>query len=143
MNAPTQEHARRYVEANVIYCQSSLIDKLLADSDPTDFTVEEITNFYDETPAAVDGYLMATLENDDWRSLSAEERRELADAEGFEPEPHEIYEWWIVTDHMAEALEALGQPLLQNDYGTWWGRTTTGQSVCMDGVIVDILTRRR
>ena len=30
------------------------------------------------------------------------------------------------------------QPLLQNAYGTWWGRTCSGQAIYMDNIIQEI-----
>lgn len=45
----------------------------------------------------------------------------------------EIYEWWRVSPWLAEKLDDAGECVLENDYGCWWGRTCTGQSVIMDG----------
>ena len=52
-----------------------------------------------------------------------------------EEEPQEIYEWWVVSEWLAYKLKGLGEPILENDYGIWWGRTTTGQAIYMDSVI--------
>lgn len=51
---------------------------------------------------------------------------------------HTIYEWYLVSDWLADALERQNQPLLQNDYGNWWGRTCCGQAIYMDTVIQNI-----
>ena len=49
-------------------------------------------------------------------------------------EPQEIFEWWRITDtFIASKLEEIGEPILNNDYGTWWGRTCTGQAIICDG----------
>lgn len=50
-------------------------------------------------------------------------------------ETKEIFEWWIVSDWMAEKLKEENEPILETDYGTWWGRTCFGQAVDMDDVI--------
>jgi hypothetical protein len=51
-------------------------------------------------------------------------------------EPQEIFEWWRITDtFIASKLEEIGEPILDNDYGTWWGRTCTGQSIITDGTL--------
>jgi hypothetical protein len=52
-----------------------------------------------------------------------------------EPEAQEIYEWWAVSEWFAEKLQEQGEPVLRNDYGVWWGRTCTGQSIKLDHVI--------
>lgn len=51
-----------------------------------------------------------------------------------ESEP-EIYEWWRVSEMLARNLKDIGESILDNGYGTWWGRTCTGQSMLMDGTI--------
>jgi RNase H-fold protein (predicted Holliday junction resolvase) len=38
----------------------------------------------------------------------------------------QIYEWWFVSEWLAEELNRIGSPVLFNEYGLWWGRTTTG-----------------
>jgi len=50
-------------------------------------------------------------------------------------EPAEILEWWAISSHFADKLREHGECILDNDYGIWWGRTTSGQSVTMDRVI--------
>ena len=43
-----------------------------------------------------------------------------------------------VTPYMAELLKEKGEVIL-SDYGCyWWGRTTSGQALYMDGVIQEI-----
>ena len=56
-------------------------------------------------------------------------------------EPAEPYEWWRVTKWLCEQLRNQGEVVLDNDYGCWWGRQTTGQSMIMDGVFQDIARR--
>jgi len=34
---------------------------------------------------------------------------------------------------------SLGEPILESDYGTWWGRTCTGQAIQLDGTIQKIV----
>jgi hypothetical protein len=47
----------------------------------------------------------------------------------------EIYEWWRVTNWLADKLKGIGECVLDNAYGTWWGRCCTGQQYIMDGVL--------
>jgi len=47
-------------------------------------------------------------------------------------EPQEIYEWWLVTSWLASKLDEQGEPLLTDDESHWWGRTCTGQAICLD-----------
>lgn len=50
----------------------------------------------------------------------------------------EIYEWWRISDWLAAKLRQYNEPILENDYGTWWGRTCTGQAIVLDEVMTAI-----
>ena len=63
---------------------------------------------------------------------------QIAASEG---DPQEIYEWWLVTDFLARHPDAIGEPVLINEYGNWWGRTCTGQTVMLDGTLQAIARR--
>ena len=48
-------------------------------------------------------------------------------------EAQEICEWWLVSDNwVAGKLIEIGEPVLDNDYGYWWGRTSSGQNIILD-----------
>lgn len=50
-------------------------------------------------------------------------------------ESQEIMQWFSLNDNwIAEELEKALEPVLKNEYGTWWGRTCFGQSVELDQV---------
>lgn len=86
--------------------------------DETDDTLRAavISNMDDET---IDGI-------DEWRDAA----RELA-----QDNPAEIYEWWRCDPWLIAQLRGIGECVLDNDYGAWWGRTCTGQSLIMDGTL--------
>lgn len=51
----------------------------------------------------------------------------------------EVYEHWIVSDWLAGRLAEKGEAVSKDLIGlTVWGRTTTGQSISMDSVILSI-----
>lgn len=52
-----------------------------------------------------------------------------------EPYDWEVYEHWAITDYLAEKLKAHGEKVGELSGLTIWARTTTGQSISMDGVI--------
>ena len=68
--------------------------------------------------------------------FSIEDIENLNDAET--DEYQEIFEWWAISNWLADKLKEHKEPILDNDYGTWWGRTCTGQAIKMDAVIEDI-----
>lgn len=58
--------------------------------------------------------------------------------EEMEQGPQEVFEWWIVSKHLYEHLRTKGEPVLKWGSSCFWGRTTTGQAISMDGVIAEI-----
>lgn len=62
--------------------------------------------------------------------------QEFCERHKLDPETHEALEHWCVSDWLAGKLEEQGEMVLDDFYGlTIWGRTTSGQSISMDGCI--------
>jgi hypothetical protein len=53
-----------------------------------------------------------------------------------------IYEWWRVTPWLADELRQIGEPLLSNVYGQWWGRTRIGHPYIQDGTLQAVAAQR-
>lgn len=114
-NEPSHEMLQTFANQYVISCQTALVEKLLENGT---FEIEEVENLYHSKEEMLEqGY---------------------SEEESEDPTPQEIYEWWLVDNWLAEQLEKHNEPLIKNDYGTWWGRTCTGQSVALDSVIKTI-----
>lgn len=65
--------------------------------------------------------------------------RDCCDGLNIEPHDREIFEHWIITDWLADQLEAKGERVAKDVGGmTIWGRTTTGQGIAQDAVIAEI-----
>ena len=60
----------------------------------------------------------------------------IEELEEEEQEPQEAYEWWQVTGWLCDKLKDRGEIVI--DYEGIWGRQTTGQSISLDYVIIDI-----
>jgi hypothetical protein len=87
-------------------------------------------HFYRNRPGAspFEPYEYQHIANGDWQ--------ELCEAEGIEPYDREVFEHWIVSDWLADKLEAKGEKVDRDFAGlTVWARTTTGQAIYMDSVI--------
>jgi len=50
----------------------------------------------------------------------------------------EVLSWYLVDEWLYEELRAKGEPVLETDFGEYWGRTTYGQLIEDDGIIKDI-----
>lgn len=74
------------------------------------------------------------MANDDSRGGWLTEARDAC-REYAQDHPAEVYEWYRVSRYLCELLHAVGEVTIDNDYGYWWGRQTTGQNNLMDGVL--------
>ena len=109
-----QDKLRTFVNNHVYLCQTYLVEEILLD-------IDHVVNlFYTDSELIEMGY------------------SDVEDARDDGAEIKEIFEWWVVSDWLAKRLEAHGEPLLINNYGTWWGRTCTGQAILLDFVIEQI-----
>ena len=114
-----QEKCRQFVANEVYLCQSMLVDAMLQKGV---FNFEDIENLYKSKEELIDeGY--------------SEEDIEKGNADDMK----EIYEWWVVSDWLERKLKERGEPILTNDYGSWWGRCSTGQAIFLDYVIEEIV----
>lgn len=52
--------------------------------------------------------------------------------------PAEVFEWWLVDPWLCARLRDIGEVVIDNGYGEWWGRTCTGQGLIMDGTLQQI-----
>ena len=59
-------------------------------------------------------------------------KRDIQIADEDDRYPQEIFQWWAVSNYLAERLIEAGEPVIDNNYGTWWGRTCCGQALYMD-----------
>jgi hypothetical protein len=121
----------RFVCREIYACQTAFIEEALKKQL---FSVDEIYNLYRE----FDGNLLSPhvcitcniafpcLDSETGECESCFEANQM---------PQEIFEWWLVSQWLGKKLLIEGEPILDNSYGTWWGRTTTGQAISMDYVI--------
>lgn len=52
--------------------------------------------------------------------------------------PEEIFEWWAVSSWFGEKLAEQGCVVIESYGKSFWGRTTTGQAISLDGCIFNI-----
>ena len=105
-----QEKCAEFVEREVLVCLSALVNE---------FMRKDSCEFIDNYPELVGGY----IENEDG-----------------EEDYIEIYEYWSVSDWLAEKLQDKGERVECDFHGLCvWGRTTTGQAISMDCVIRELV----
>ena len=91
-------------------------------------TKEEIINLKQELNELILNEDINDLEN--W-AINNLLTSEFSDYE----EQQEIYQWFIMDERIINQLEERGEPTLESKY---WGRTSFGQALEMDGVIIEI-----
>lgn len=52
--------------------------------------------------------------------------------------PEEVFEWWAVSNWFGEKLKEQGCIVIEAWNKSYWGRTTTGQAISLDGCIANI-----
>lgn len=52
--------------------------------------------------------------------------------------PNEPLEWWVVDSWLCGKLLEMGEVIIDNDYGYWWGRSCSGQSIACDGTFYQL-----
>ena len=121
-----EKKATSIVENHVFVEQNHLVITCLENGTFDYDTVSNITSYYDQKGNKISGdALEEAQESDDFHDLYHEEHAE-------------IYSWYLITDWLADKLTTKGEPILNNEHGTWWGRTTFGQLIVADSVIHEI-----
>lgn len=130
--------AERYIDKEVLKCDSSLVCDLL-EQEKGEWTSEHVRNLYPDPENWDVKQCREWLDEHVGYDVVAVD--ELREAVRENAEAQEIFEWWAVTDWLARELIKSEEPVLENIYGTWWGRTCTGQAMKMDGTLQNIARR--
>ena len=113
-------------------------------TNPESWSQEECTDWLEERGIDFDEPLDShnedinhVAEDDDQRRKEIEEDYldALKELVRDNAESAEVLEWWLVSSWLARKLEAHGAVVLDNGYGTWWGRQGSGQAISMDGIM--------
>lgn len=143
-NEKLQERIENIVRNEVLTCQSSLVEELLRKEI---VNYDDIVNMYVDNSQEIEDKQTELEELQEVEEPTEEQEkqidkleRKIEELEEEQENPQEIYEWWVVSNWLAEKLEEYGEPILKSDYETWWGRTCTGQSITLDYVIERIVT---
>ena len=122
----TQKKAPSIVEHHVFVEQNQLVIACLNNGTFAYDAISNITSYSDQAGNTLSAEaLEEAQQNDSFYDLYHEEHAE-------------IYTWYLITDWLADKLTKKGEPILNNEYGTWWGRTTFGQLIVADSVIHEI-----
>ena len=153
MNYHSSENQRileKFVDREVIYCVSHLVYELAQKAEHFPKYEDDLFGAFEGLPdyqAAAEDNGCVLMDNegvnmfynedqDEW--FDSDDWQELCDQEGIDVDDYipEIFEHWIITDFLANRLEAKGERVLRDFFGmTVWCRSCTGQSILLDMVI--------
>lgn len=136
-----QEIKRKFVEREVLACFSYEMEAILQSSggvnDAGLASYDDIENLYQYVcPNCGDS--MPEIERDQETEKAHCPHCHDEIVSELDQEPQEIFEWWIVTEYLYRQLKKRNEPVLEWGNNCYWGRTTTGQAIMMDGVISSI-----
>lgn len=131
-----QRKCADFVEREVILRQTNTIEKI---QKADDSWMDSCINLdYPTCPHCSSNELEKDVKDNDeicWKYKC--ECGEFFDEPDFEGK--EIYEWWAVTEYLAEKLNKRGECIFDGPDCKIWGRATTGQAILLDGVIEQIV----
>lgn len=114
-----QDIAQNFINEHIYINQSYLVDELFKKEI---IHYDDIHNLYFSDEQLIENSGLTCKENLQHLRDNCEDQQE-------------IYEYWVCSNWLIDQLKKLNQPILETDYETWWGRTCTGQSICLDYVI--------
>ena len=120
-----------FVCREIYACQTALIEEAVK---LQIFTVDDIFNLYREFDAQLLSPNICVKCQIEFSVLDSE-TGECESCFEANQMPQEIFEWWLVSPWLGKKLLLEGDPVIDNGYGVWWGRTTTGQAISLDYII--------
>lgn len=143
-SSKNQDIKRKFVEREVITCVTHIVEYIISQSfegknDNIPFTYDDIENMYvPKCNNCGDFNSIEEVENEEGETVYKCSYCDNVTEEEPETEPQEVFEWWIVDSMLYEDLQKRGYVVLDDGFHKYWGRTTTGQAILLDGVISEI-----
>jgi hypothetical protein len=144
----TNNHAEHIIRNDIIVNHTALINDLMHEKG----WLEETSNLYLSDEALKEQYAVEYAdflrelldESETLDEASHTQEMEATDklrdwAQDNNCDTQEPLEWWQVTQYLYEKLRNIGEPVLDTEYGYFWGRTCSGQHILLDGTIQKIV----
>jgi hypothetical protein len=129
-----EQEIDNFISKEIYACQTALIDEVLKSQL---FIVDDIENLYRPFDGKLLSPAICVKCNCEFSFLDSE-TGQCKDCYEDTEESQEIFEWWLVSPWLGRKLLIEGEPVIDNGYGTWWGRTITGQAISLDDVMQTI-----
>ena len=122
-NEIVQDITQNFIQDHIYRNQSSLITHL-QENFVEGFNFDDIENLYMTDKEIL--YLYSDL-ND-----LVTDQELIDEVRNNGEDMNEIFEWYLVSDWFLNRLREINEPVIDNDYGEYWGRCCTGQAICLD-----------
>ena len=124
-----QDITQNFIQDHIYRNQSSLITHL-QENFVEGFNFDDIENLYMTDKEIL--YLYSDL-ND-----LVTDQELIDEVRNNGEDMNEIFEWYLVSDWFLNRLREINEPVIDNDYGEYWGRCCTGQAICLDHNIQEL-----
>ena len=128
-NGIVQNITQNFIQDHIYRNQSSLITHL-QENFVEGFNFDDIENLYMTDKEIL--YLYSDL-ND-----LVTDQELIDEVRNNGEDMNEIFEWYLVSDWFLNRLREINEPVIDNDYGEYWGRCCTGQAICLDHNIQEL-----
>ena len=128
-NEIVQDITQNFIQDHIYRNQSSLITHL-QENYVEGFNFDDIENLYMTDKEIL--YLYSDL-ND-----LVTDQELIDEVRNNGEDMNEIFEWYLVSDWFLNRLREINEPVIDNDYGEYWGRCCTGQAICLDHNIQEL-----
>jgi hypothetical protein len=125
-NGIIQDITKDFISPHIYKNQSYLVTNLMQ-QEIEGFYYDDIENQY-LTDEEIIKYHLDDIElNEDSKEITFD----ILDEYKYE-NPKEIFEWYLVSNWFLDKLKEINEPIINNDYGEYWGRCCTGQAIYLD-----------
>ena len=131
-NGIVQDITREFIHPHIFRNQSSLITHLQG-QEVEGFNSEDIENEYLTDEEIIKYHLDEIELNENSKEVTID----MLDDFRLD-NPQEIFEWYLVSDWFLDRLREINEPIIDNDYGEYWGRCGTGQAIYLDHNIQEL-----
>ena len=128
-NGIVQDITQKFIQDHIYRNQTALVITL-QEKDVDGFYFDDIENFYMSDEEIIQEYGAYA------RPMTDEQVIEHVRDNG--EDVNEVFEWYLVSDWFLDRLREINEPIIDNDYGEYWGRCCTGQSIYLDHNIQEL-----
>lgn len=134
------------VKEHILSCENCLFSEVNrivyeVDTSLSQLLYENFENLYIDNTLKIEELedRIADIEDESDSEEVEELEEQIEELKKEEEEVQEILEFWKISEWLYYKLREQGEPVLDSDFGYYWGRTCSGQSITMDYCIRKIV----